>query len=241
MADITIICGSCGNRISVSEFVEAEFLTCLKCKTAVPIPKEKPAGTEATRPKLSVKADEPAPPPAAAAPPEKKRRWLGSRSKVHPAASLVSTSPETVQAKMPSYRRRVRQRRRHSWGSKAAPWILFIILTLVLVYLRYWPGALPQQQTLRLIHGSIAALALIHVTVIVYAFGEDPFQGVLCALIPFYTIYFLFTQADQYSLRAVAAALLIAFGWDTSIAIRETWLSFYRNTNAWLQDSQPKK
>ena len=38
MADITIVCPGCGNRITVSEFVSAEFLSCAMCQAKVPVP-----------------------------------------------------------------------------------------------------------------------------------------------------------------------------------------------------------
>lgn len=240
MADITITCGSCGNQIAVSEFVSAESLICMQCKSSVPIPKQMPAGTESTRPKLSVRHDEPPPPPVQA-PPMEQRGLFGFRKRAPVKPAAAANTSGTVQASMPTIRRRVRQRRYNAWADKVMPWVVFVILTIVLGYLRYWPRALPAERLDMLITGAISALAFLHVSVIVYAFGEDPFHAVLCAIIPGYSAYYLFTQADQYTLRAVAGALLIVFGVDTSIAIKHGWLSFYNTTNAWLEDSHLEK
>lgn len=241
MADIIITCPSCGNQIAVSEFVSAESLTCMKCKTSVPIPREMPAGTESARPRLQLHHDAPPPTPVQAPPPPRKRSLFGARKHTPAKAASLGNTLGTVQASMPSIRRRVRKRRFSSWTNTVMPWIVFVILTLVFCYLRYWPKALPAARLDMLITGAIGALAFLHVSVIVYAFGEDPFHSVLCALIPGYSIYYLFTQADQFILRALAAALLIAFGVDTSIAIKNAWLSFYKTTNAFLEDSHLEK
>jgi len=38
MADIIITCPTCGNTIPVSEFVDADRLFCMKCKTKIQVP-----------------------------------------------------------------------------------------------------------------------------------------------------------------------------------------------------------
>lgn len=236
MSDITIVCHSCGNRITVSEFVSAVSLTCMKCKTAVPIPAAKPAGRETERPRLNVKAAEDIPPPPPATPPRRKP-FFGARSKPERTATSLPETFGTVQASMPAIRRRVRQRRYSAFTHKVGPWITFILAAAVLSYLRYWPGALPAERLTLLVHGGVCALLLLHVTIIVFAFGEDPFQGVLCALIPGYTLYYLIAQSDQYLIRAIVLALMIAFGFDTALAIRTGWREFYHAANSWLRDT----
>jgi hypothetical protein len=200
MADIIIICNACGNPISVSEYVSAEFLTCRKCKANVPVPKQMPAG---------------------------------------PARPINKT--ETIIASMPKIRKRVRRKQYSSWANKFVPWILFVTLTLVFCYLRWIPGTMPSARLTMLIQGAVGALLFIHVSVVLFAFSEDSFHAILCAFIPGYSIYYLFSQLDQYIIRALTAALLIAFGLDTGQAIQSTWRSFYRTTNAWLQDSHMEK
>jgi hypothetical protein len=240
MADIIITCNACGNPISVSEFVSAEFLTCRKCKANVPVPKQMPAGP--ARPKPGCRVEEPPPPPTQPpAPPPRKRGLFGSRAprKTHPPGPLNNT--ETVIASMPKIRKRVRRKHYSSWANKFVPWILFVTLTLVFCYLRWIPGAMPSARLTMLIQGAVGALLFIHVSVVLFAFSEDSFHAILCAIIPGYSLYYLFSQLDQYIIRALTAALLIAFGLDTGQAIQSTWRSFYRTTNAWLQDSHMEK
>lgn len=240
MADITITCGSCGNQITVSEYVSSDSLVCYNCKTSVPVPKRAPV--ESSRPKLTVRVDTP-PIPSPIAPPPVKKKWrlFGPRTPRQARPAVMSSSQDTIAAKMPKIKKRARQTRYSAWSNKYMPWILFVILTLVLCYLRYIPDAMPAARLAMLIKGAIGALIFIHVTIIVYAFGEDAFTAVLCTIIPGYSVYYLFTQADQYILRALAAALLLAFGPDAGKAITKHWLAFYHTTNAWIQDKKPDK
>ncbi len=237
MADITFQCPSCGNTIQVSEFIESPTLTCIQCRTVVPIPARQPEVSDQTRPRLTMRAPEE--PAAQEPPPPKPRRSLfGGRRKARTGETASSLNTfQTVQAKMPSVRRRVRNRKVNAFLNKVVPWAAFVLMTLVFCWMRFWPGAVPPARLTILIESAGWALLVLHITVIVFAFGEDPFQGVLCALIPGYSLYFLFTQADQYILRALVAAMLIAFGWDTGIAIRKGWQGFYKTTNMWLQDT----
>lgn len=236
MSDILLQCPACGNTIQVSEFIESQTLTCMKCKAAVPVPERQPEESDRTRPKLSIRpAEEPAMP---AEPPPKQRRsfpgvWRGRSSEARQSADTL----QTVQAKMPALKRRVRKRKFNAFANRVLPWAAFVVMTLVFCWMRFWPGAIPASRLKPLIEAAGWALLLMHVTVIVFAFGEDPFQGVLCALVPGYSLYFLLVQADQYMLRALVAALLIAFGWDTALAVRKGWQSFYKTTNMWLQDT----
>lgn len=240
MADIIFQCPACGNTIQVSEFIESPTLTCIKCKTVVPVPQRQPSESEQARPKLSIRPpEEPAPPPEP--PPRRRRSLFGRRSKESAQPQESLSTFQNVQAKMPSLKRRVRKRKFNAFANRILPWAAFVVMTLVFCWMRFWPGAVPASRLRPLIEGAGWALLLMHITVIVFAFGEDPFQGVLCALIPGYSLYFLFVQADQYLLRALVAALIIAFGWDTALAVRKGWQSFYKTTNMWLQDTDSFK
>lgn len=240
MSDIIFQCPACGNTIQVSEFIESQTLTCIKCKAVVPVPERQPEQSDQTRPKLSMRPpEEPAPPPET--PPEQRRAFFGGRRKGSAVVPQSASTFQTVQAKMPSLKRRVRKRKFNAFANRVLPWAAFVVMTLVFCWLRFWPGAMPASRLETLIEAAGWALLLMHVTIIVFAFGEDPFQGVLCALVPGYSLYFLLVQADQYMLRALVAALLIAFGWDTALAVRKGWQSFYKATNNWLQDTDSFK
>lgn len=212
MADITITCRHCGNRITVSEYVEAETLTCAKCREAVAVPRRVTEATPETKLKL-------------AAPPPPTEEYLAQ------TAPARYTKPS--------------RRHRHRGGSGLRPstwgYIMFVVLAVALAYLRFIPDAMPSTQRELLIKAAMAALVFLHVSVIAYAFADDALRGVLCAVIPGYSIYYLFAEADQYLLRAVVAALLLVFGVDTTQFVRRVSYNFYVDASSWIRDNDTLK
>ncbi len=224
MADITITCGNCGNRITVSEYVEADTLTCMKCRQAVPIPKRTPEPTSSPQLKLAQPTPAPHDTPSTAAP-----------------GKAGLSLAEEVRQNTPAMKRLRRTRRRAGFGPAVAAYVVFVVLAAAFLYLRFSPGAVTPAQRELLITGAIAALGFLHVSVIAYAFADEAFHGVMCAIIPGYSLYYLFTNADQFLIRAVVAALLVAFGLDTAQAIRRFSMDVYVDISSWIQDTDSLK
>jgi len=57
-------------------------------------------------------------------------------------------------------------------------------------------------------------MAVLHLTVVVDAFSDNIMTGLLCLFIPFYSIFYLYSQCDSYVLRLAVGVLLAPFGWD---------------------------
>lgn len=140
-----------------------------------------------------------------------------------------------------SPKRRTARRRSSRVAHKVWPWVLFVLLTAVLAWVRYWPGAVSAQHLSTVILSGIWVLVGMHIVVVLYAFDDDSFHGVLCAILPGYSLYYLFAHADQFYVRSLVAALLIVFGWDTSLAIRKTWVATYYSVSSWIQDTDTLK
>jgi len=221
MADITLTCGTCGNRITISEYVEAEFMTCAKCRAKVTIPPKQTGAAAAARLKLAPSMQpEPEVPAASATPPAR-------------------TQLDEVRQNMPFMRRRQkRPRRALSLGRVVAAYAVFAALAGGLLYLRLSP---PSGMRELLILGGLWALAIMHVSVIIGAFAEDAFHGILTVIIPGYTIFYLFVYSDRFFQRALAAALLVAFGLDAVSVIRHYSHDTYVSVSAWMQDAGPLK
>jgi hypothetical protein len=225
MSDIIVTCAQCGNNITISEYVTAEVITCMKCKAQVPIPVRTPDPTPAA-PKLKIAlAKAPEPPPAPIPPPPVKLDRKAAKA----------AAKKNVQQYLPQGgKKRIRARKISTFEIKVLPWLVFVGLLLAFGWMRHVPGALAPDIHPQFIQGGIWALLLLHVSVICLAFGDDAFSGILCFIIPGYTIYYLFTQADQILLRALVAALLIVFGWDFVIAAGAFWNEVYTNVSGWI-------
>ena len=111
----------------------------------------------------------------------------------------------------------------------------------ILPWLRFWPGAVSAQHLPTVIQTGIWTLFGLHVVVVLYAFDDDPFHGVLSAILPGYSLYYLFVQADQFYLRSLVAALLLVFGWDASQAAQRVWRMAYHDISSWIQDTDTLK
>jgi len=218
MADIVLTCDKCGNRFSVSEYVAAGTLVCTKCKSTVTVPARAPDLPVAQRLKLAKAGPEPD------AGPE----------------TLETVEAAQYRQTMPDMRRSARRRvrRRGSSAHLVWPWMLFLVLAVVLSYLRFFKGAADVNL---IVKAAITVLFVLHFTVVTLAFADDSFSGVLCAIIPGYSLFYLFFQADQFYLRAVVAALLIAFGWDTTTAIGNFLHESYVSITCWIENTDTLK
>jgi hypothetical protein len=215
MADIVVKCQNCGNEITLSEFASPEFLKCGKCGEKVTVPERAPDKPVVERLKLAAQAKEEETPPP-------------------PIVLVGSHDPRKYLLKRFTRKRRKMAKTSHLFW----PWVIFVLLTIALVVLRYYNGLLSEGNLNLLIKAGIIGIFFFHVVIIAYAFAEDAFHGVLCILIPGYSLYYLFIETDQFYLRAVVASLLLAFGIDTSAAIRDFAQETYVNINRWMQDTE---
>jgi len=229
MSDIVVTCAKCGNNITISEFVTAETITCLKCKWQVPIPVRKPDLAATSKLKLAI-AKPPEPPPTPVIPTQFNRKKARAESQNDVLKYLPQGS-----------KRKTRTRKITIFEIKVLPWLVFIVLLLVLGWIRHVPGVLAPDTHQMFIKSGVWALVLMHVAVVLLAFGDDVFSGVLCSIIPGYSVYYLFTQADQILLRGLVAALLIVFGWDFALAAKELWHEVYYYISTWLATTESVK
>lgn len=233
MSDIIVTCEQCGNNITISEFVTAETITCMKCKGQVPIPVRQPDPVAvASKLKLSVPKPPPPPAPTVAPPPGKISRKMAK-----------AAAKKDVKRYLPqgSNKRRVRSRKVSTFEVKVLPWLVFFVLLMAFGWLRHVPGALAPDILPMFIKGGVWAILLMHIAVVLLAFGDDVFSGVLCFIIPGYTIYYLFTQADQILLRGLVAALLIVFGMDFVVAAGLFWNEVFYNVSQWIATTDTVK
>ena len=218
MADKTITCQNCGNFITVSEFASAKSLTCVKCKTEVPIAEVGPA-PRAPHEKLRMA------PPQVSEPEGVAKGAAGAKTK---------SRPNDVQRYLPKGKGRTKRRQMTTFQARLLPWLVFIVLAAVLAWVRYWPAALSPETLSLAIRGGVWALLLLHFSVVCYAFTDDAFYGILSLIIPGYSLYYLFIHSDNMILRALVASLLIAFGWDALLAANQRSSELYTTISRWI-------
>lgn len=213
MADVSLHCLSCSKTLTVSQFADHTKLSCPDCGSnmslAAPVESH-----ELQRPDLQIRHNRP------------------------PAA--MSKSDEPTQADlmqkvfMPG--RGIVRKRRMSGSIKQviAAWLLFLALGTAMFFLRY-RDIVPDPIPAYVKEYGPYLIGLLHITIIIYAFRDHVLQGILCMLVPFYTLYYLMV-ADMMFLRAVTLGLLVGLGQDTFELVSGYWMEFFRTVDAWIRE-----
>ncbi len=149
------------------------------------------------------------PPPAQAVPEEQAASEADASSAATPFHRKVDTS------------HKLRQNIRI-----AAGWLLFLLLGGGLFYLRFF-SAIPGLDPVLLKQYGMLAVGITYIVAILLALKDNMFDGLLAIVVPFYPVYYLFSGCGSVFLRAIAAALLAAFGYDTLMLIQAYALKVY--------------
>ena len=117
--------------------------------------------------------------------------------------------------------------------SNIGAWIVFVVLGGAMWYLRYQPFLKPDQLEMMKTYGPFAVIGL-HVVITLTAFQDSVFQGILCMLVPFYSLYYVFLVTDAFYLRAVGAALLIGVGVDSALFFQGLANEWIARASDWI-------
>ena len=141
----------------------------------------------------------------------------------------------------PSKSRPARKTKRPSLGHAAytlpAAWLLFVLLGGLMGALRY--GNFPAIRFELTTYGPWVVL-FFHVVVVFLAFGENPFTGFLCFLVPGYSLYYLVLRTGRPFLTALVFGLLVGVGEDSYHALRQVSQDTYTQINDLLRDNRRK-
>lgn len=243
MADIKIVCAKCGKETNVSEFASFDNLTC-KCGERL----RKPMGsleaeTEPKHAHLTIKSEMQAAADREAPPQPKSRAPVLTKMKHH---DLTFKTEEQVVSEHGS------QAEPEEWGFNKATavsaedrkesknihmilsWSLFLALGGLSYYARY--GGHPAFATYlpMLQQYGIALFITLYVAIILKAFKDTVFQGLLC-LIPGYPFYYMITICDDFYFRAVVFGVMPAIGQDSGEIINTYSQQFINAVHAWIQ------
>jgi len=138
------------------------------------------------------------------------------------------TVPNTVIARV-QRGRPTRFRMTHSMMS----WILLAVLGLIALYIRFGGWLNTDHIAWIESYGPIILLA-IHVYVVFKAFRDSVFQGVLCLLVPFYSIYYALVLCYDYTARALIVGALLGLGWDSIRVMLDQAETILPAINDWL-------
>jgi hypothetical protein len=204
MADIRLKCANCAKEVAVSEFAKTDGLRCT-CGGKL----QRSAGAQAAvaKPKhggLSFKSEE-------------------------------QVASENVAVQDPEEWRFVKQMKKDESAQRQPrnthliiSWLVFLALGGILGYVRYVPNSVPPTYLQMLKDYGIAVFAVLYVTIMLRAFKDNVFQGLLC-LIPLYPFYYIILICDDFYLRAVVAGAMVGVGWDSLLLINteaQIWINW---------------
>ena len=228
MADVDIQCLSCGNQITVSDVVDISKLKCRACGGEFLRTNGQPASVSAA---------------------EDKRRTLMRKSGGAPAVSVAAAAPQQSQAESPQA-----EINRLAWDKLNNPegqaevqrqsnkmysaltwkaWVAFFITAVVAGGLRY-SGLIPSTILEQAAIYEAIAMLVFYVIIVLKAFQDSVFQGILCLLLPPYAFYYLFSASDDFYLRAVMAGAMIGIAQDAGILFHKWSVFGIDAVNKWI-------
>jgi hypothetical protein len=114
-----------------------------------------------------------------------------------------------------------------------ASWIVFFVVGGITGFLRYGDALSPQHLNMMRDYG-IWVVMIVYVMVVLAAYKDSVFQGILSTLIPFYGFYWLFMVTDIFMMRAVVGGLLVGLGQDYCVWCNEIAQSTIQKVHAWI-------
>jgi hypothetical protein len=117
--------------------------------------------------------------------------------------------------------------------STLGAWLLFFGVGGGMWFLRYGDVLSADRMAVLITYGPYLVL-FMHVALTLLAFQDTVFQGILCLLIPFYSLYYIFMVSDAFYIRALCGGLLVGLGADAAVFFQETSSEVIAKVNAWI-------
>jgi hypothetical protein len=112
-------------------------------------------------------------------------------------------------------------------------WLAFFVIAIIAGTLRY-SGLIPDHILEKAVIYEALTLAVLHIVIVLKAFQDSVFQGILCILLPPYAVYYLFSASDDFYLRAFIAGLLVGIGQDAGLIFHEWSVVGIDKVNDWI-------
>lgn len=74
----------------------------------------------------------------------------------------------------------------------------------------------------------------VYVCLVLFAFKDTVYQGILCVLVPLYAFYYLFMLSDAFLVRALVAGLLVGVGQDSAIFYQDHLTQIVDAVRRWI-------
>lgn len=209
---VTIRCPDCRKDVTISAGAHEDAFICFFCGKRLPTGEGKSAHE---RRKLTLREGSEAEP--------------GVRSTTREKADTP------VQPSSDDVRYKAAKDKRDSEGrfARMSGWVVLILLAPVMGALRYG-GFIPDEYIQYSREYAWLLVLALHFIITVRAFTDSAFSGILCLLIPAYSLYYLLVVSDEFVFRAIVVAVLVGIGQDSAISFQEKTMDVYAFVNHWI-------
>ena len=194
MADVILNCPHCGEGMTVSEYVDVSQLSCTSCGERMQLPQMQSQ--------------------------EKRRPTITKRRPYEPPPEEETDeerTPNTVVAARENMKSRPK-RSSETFKFTMYSWLLFLVIGAVAWFVRH-SGSNEDA----LVTGGLFLCGCLNLAIVLLAFKDDVFQGMLCLFIPGYFLYYLLFVSDSFFVRALIAGVFVGFGLDYATWVYENF------------------
>lgn len=206
MADIDITCSHCAEITTVSEFVDAQAVTCRSCGEKLTKPKTVEKEKTLQRTQVSYQEEENIAIPEDGQ--DGEGLWPGTKE-----LKKSQTKAHVVH---------------HLYA-----WVVFVVFGGAMAYLRYGGGLSEEQIETAVPYAAITLLGL-HLIVILKAFEDSVYQGILCLLIPMYSLYYMTCVSDAVYLKAVLGSAMVGVAQDGIFVLQTEFFTVCEAVRNWI-------
>ncbi len=223
MADIDILCAGCGKTSTLSEFADISLIKCQYCggalnssskvvEAATPVAISNPAISAARAENIDTSVQ--------AKTDEKKKLSLKKYTEDTDDSSITAQNQKPSQwNQISEAKTEVANRQEKHFNHSLASSLIFVVLAGLCGGMRYG-GFMPDIIGLIKIYGPWIVI-IMHVTIVLKAFKDNMFTGVMCTIIPGYSFYYLFFAGDDFYTRAVFGGILVGIGYDSGLIMND--------------------
>ncbi len=211
MADIEFVCKECAKPRVVSEFADVSKLKCAAC--GGPLCKSSDVQAGSASDGSSVSGGAPVPP----------GRLKRKPSEHAPAIKNPGFSPQPESAgesdeERPPLELHPKVRKKRGINHTLLALLVFVFCAGAMFHLRYIGGLPPSILQFSRDYAWVVVL-ILHGVVLLEAVKDNIFQGMLCLLVPGWSLIYLMFISDKFYLRALIAAGIVGFGQDGGVKI----------------------
>lgn len=115
-----------------------------------------------------------------------------------------------------------------------ASWIVFFVVGGITGFLRYGESASTAEITSMMIEYGKWLVLVVYVFIVLAAFKDAVFQGILALLVPFYGFYWLFFVSDAFMMRALVGGMMVGLGQDFCTWFNVTAQATMSKVQTWI-------